>query len=515
MSCSTGIISGQDALLQIGRESDWGTPVAATMKLPFTSESLKFVPNYKESEALVGAKSIMSMEIMSSKANGSFTTYIGPDEAGLLMWLCLGRAQAPVQDGTEATAYHHYLTPVSAGADNCLGKATIEIDRLAEQVQYVSMKVNTWKLTVKPEDYLMLDIDWIGRDEKDNTTDTFTMTTGLTLSSKEYFKFINGALYLDQLVSDYSVSGTKKGIAGEAVADVPTSLTGGAGFEIYVLGQDWAGTYRVFKYIGSAITRLATTLTFADAPVSDDEIMSIHSSAGIFNGDSWAVYEAQASEVTSLTLSGENGLQDNKFGLNGSSQMIEINPTKRKYSMDIEATFTNKFSQIRHRRFKTGDSGRIVLNFNSPDMVAGSQPYEMNFEFPKIYFTDISGNVSGPDEINVSGKCEAATPTDYYASIAGSGKATETFACTKAAFVRGDKIEAVDQYGDKHVYEYLGDPVTVAADTVTFTDSATVASSEIESIYTSSDVLNIDYWKILDVITVELVDANSSSYEPA
>ncbi|HQO66669.1 MAG TPA: hypothetical protein PLI66_08010, partial [Spirochaetales bacterium] len=58
------IMSGQDSRLQIGLADTWRVPTLTRQRLPYTMESFKGTPNYKESDALVGASATTTMAIM-------------------------------------------------------------------------------------------------------------------------------------------------------------------------------------------------------------------------------------------------------------------------------------------------------------------------------------------------------------------------------------------------------------------------------------------------------------------
>jgi len=150
------IISGQDSRFQIGLTSSWRTASSPRVRLPFTQEGFKGTPNYKGSEALVGASGDTSMAIMSFKADGSFSSYVTPDVAKLLFYMALGAEDDPTASGVQQK---HRFTPMGAGECANLPSATVEIDRLLERALYLNYKIGTWKLSGKAEDYIMFESD--------------------------------------------------------------------------------------------------------------------------------------------------------------------------------------------------------------------------------------------------------------------------------------------------------------------------------------------------------------------
>ena len=85
-----GIISGQDAKLQIGLESSWGTAVVPTVAIDFTSESLKYIPNLISENALIGRKTVGRVDKTGEKVAGGFSMILKPDNVGMLLGAALG-----------------------------------------------------------------------------------------------------------------------------------------------------------------------------------------------------------------------------------------------------------------------------------------------------------------------------------------------------------------------------------------------------------------------------------------
>jgi hypothetical protein len=150
------IISGQDTRLQIGLADTWKQATKTKQRVPYTTEGFKGTPNYKASDALVGASGITSMAIMSFTADGSFSTYVPVDLFKLLMFAALGTEANPVVAGSQ---FKHLLTPISSGLCANLPSLTVEVDRILEKALYPNFKITDWKLSASAEDYAMLEVN--------------------------------------------------------------------------------------------------------------------------------------------------------------------------------------------------------------------------------------------------------------------------------------------------------------------------------------------------------------------
>lgn len=159
----SGIVSGQDSLLQIGLASTWGRPTGVKYRVPFTTESLKGTPNYKSVDALVGAKTDVDKNIMSMKADGGFSTYLTPDLAKFLFYCALGRELPRTVDGS-GQQKHSYV-PIPSGECRNLPPMTVEVDRILERALYNTLKVNDWKISAQQEDYVMFELNGMAHSE--------------------------------------------------------------------------------------------------------------------------------------------------------------------------------------------------------------------------------------------------------------------------------------------------------------------------------------------------------------
>jgi hypothetical protein len=186
-----GIISGQDSALQIGLETDWGSGVAPTVQLPFTSESIKLVKTYIKEDALLGHKTSGNMYTAGEKVEGDITVEVKPDTIGLLLACALGGETAPAAAEATSTVYDHAFSLLAGGSSNSLPKLTVVVDRKAAVFGYVSCKVNQMVLEATVSELLKATFSLRGRNEQSDTLES------LSNSTKQPFRFSHGALNID------------------------------------------------------------------------------------------------------------------------------------------------------------------------------------------------------------------------------------------------------------------------------------------------------------------------------
>jgi hypothetical protein len=145
------IILGSGSKLQVGTEATWGTKVTPTVNIGYVSESMKFIPNYKAEDTLVGAKTTARMDLFGRKAEGDVNFIVHPENIGWWLWYHFGTEGNATASGS---AYTHAFTHVAAGAATSLPKFTMVIDKGVSAFAYTSCKSDTMKLSCKVNDYL-------------------------------------------------------------------------------------------------------------------------------------------------------------------------------------------------------------------------------------------------------------------------------------------------------------------------------------------------------------------------
>ncbi len=153
--------SGNDVKIQFGKETTYGTPVAATVQLEPLSESLHQTNTNVESAALVGAVTTPYFNIIGTKVEGDISLEVHPDKLGLLMYAALG------VEGTATTVtsgvYSHAFTAVSGGTS--LPSITVIADKKADVFTYSGVKVDSFTLETDPGSLLTSTFSFIGQQE--------------------------------------------------------------------------------------------------------------------------------------------------------------------------------------------------------------------------------------------------------------------------------------------------------------------------------------------------------------
>lgn len=152
--------TGAGAKFAIGKESAWGTPVADTMLINFSSESMAPEVTKTEEENLIAALATAGLDLQALKASGDVSFILKPENAGYIMKAALG--------GTDVVAavtgqQQHTLSPVAAAGS--LPSYTIRIDRKQVVKQYSGCKVDSLKLEAKAGDYVRATLTLKGKDE--------------------------------------------------------------------------------------------------------------------------------------------------------------------------------------------------------------------------------------------------------------------------------------------------------------------------------------------------------------
>lgn len=297
-----GVIAGNNAVMQVGAQSNWSTAVAPTLQLEFTSESLQYLPNYMESDALTGARTTDRMDISGIKVEGGFDIIVNPDNIGLLLAALLGaESNAAAVDGS--AVYDHTFTPMSANISSSLPKLTIVVDRIVGVLGYIGCKLDSMSLNAAAQDYLRASFSVRGYDEASDAKES------LSASTKRPFQFVDGNLQVD------------------------------------------SGNY---------------------------------------------------ADVLSFTMDYANNLETDRFTLNGSNKMQEIEPQKRDITFSLETLYSTATNNTRTNDFKTGSTVDLELTFTSTEDVLTGKPYTLTISAPNCYITEAHPNVSGPDRITMN-----------------------------------------------------------------------------------------------------------------
>lgn len=189
-----GIISGQDAKMEIGIGDTWGQTANPTMALEFTSEGLKFIPVYKAEDALVGGKTNARMDVMAKKVEGDVSFLAKPHTIGMFLGAAMGEEAAVTETAggdttTGDTAFDHVFTPVAGGSAADLPWMVFVVDRKVNTFGYKGCKIDSLEINAEPQDYLRAKVSVVGYDEDDADT-----ISGDTLSTLRAFMFSDGTV---------------------------------------------------------------------------------------------------------------------------------------------------------------------------------------------------------------------------------------------------------------------------------------------------------------------------------
>jgi hypothetical protein len=182
---------GTGAQVAIGKESAWGTPVADTVLLNFTSESIALNAKKQEEESLLATKAKAALDLVGLGVSGDVSLILKPENAGFIMKAALGGT-----DTVTNPSGQQLHTIIAQTASVVLPSYTVFVNRKQAVKKYSGMKVDTLKLSAKVGDYVRAVLGFIGKDE---ATGTITTTTVPSLKS---YKMIGGTFTLGATALD-------------------------------------------------------------------------------------------------------------------------------------------------------------------------------------------------------------------------------------------------------------------------------------------------------------------------
>lgn len=434
------IYSGQDSKLQIGKESSWGAYVTPTLQISFNSESLSYVPEYVEEDALVGAKTSRRMDNMAVHSEGDFGMIVKPDNIGLVVGATLGEeaasavtpAQAEVTsvktvadvatslDGTyfllnstTPTSYYVWIEVDSSTNDPAPGGTGINVE--------ITENDTAAAVAAAIETAVDLEADFSAVSSGNEVIIT-AAATGACVDAADYD-------------TGFDVTVVEQGhvIGSSAYDHVFTPIAGGGGNSLPSLSIAIDRQVDVHAYSGGKIGSLSLNATAKDYLRStvvlmgkteeDDKSLAALSyetrAPFIFRGGQLTIdgytYEA---EITSVTLDYSNNLEDGQWTMGSGLYMIEPEVQKRDITITLESLYNPVIDSIRASKFKAGATAAITLYFVSTEEVETDIPYQLKVELPYVQITSASPNVTGPDRITISlegraleGTSEACTIT--------------------------------------------------------------------------------------------------------
>lgn len=180
---------GAGAQLAIGKESAWGTPVADSLLINFSSESLAPEVSKVEEDSLLAAKAAAAYDLMGLKVSGEFSATLKPELAGFLVKAALGGTDTVSHNYGGITGQEQHVIIAQTAADQ-LPSYTLYAYRKQATKRYSGCKVDSFKITAKAGDYVRVSVGVKGKDESSGS-----ITSTVPPSLKAY-KLIGGTVTL-------------------------------------------------------------------------------------------------------------------------------------------------------------------------------------------------------------------------------------------------------------------------------------------------------------------------------
>lgn len=193
------MIKGNSLRVYLGleKESDaYGVnPAPMTHRIKVASESLQAKYNKKDEGLLTGGIATGKVGTMSKKVEGALSTLLRPDDAGLLLYLLCGKETTATPDPAAQSVVHTFEAIGNKLSDS-LPSCTIGIDRTVQMEKYTGCKVNTLSVSAQKEDYIKVDLNFIGArkivEEIDNAD-------ALKPSTQSAYKFLGGEFKIENV----------------------------------------------------------------------------------------------------------------------------------------------------------------------------------------------------------------------------------------------------------------------------------------------------------------------------
>jgi hypothetical protein len=178
------MISGNSVRVQFGKETTYGTAITPTVQVRIASEDFKYVNGKKQEGVLTGNIGNSRYDTMGIRTENSMSILARPDDIGHFLKGVFG-----AETVTGSSPYTHTFTPIGNAETDYVPSYTFSIDKRAAIYKYTGCEIESIKISAKPEDYVILDIEMYGYDE----VVSGTMPT-LIPSQLHAFKFCGGSL---------------------------------------------------------------------------------------------------------------------------------------------------------------------------------------------------------------------------------------------------------------------------------------------------------------------------------
>lgn len=185
--------SGLNAQLGFAAETTYGTAVAVTRFVPFTSESIEATPDFLESQGIIAGQQIINSNQWTHgvwRIGGDIAMEMLTRQHGLLLHHALGSITTSSSAGTST----HTITPGDLGG---LG-LTVQVGRpsgvagVVQPFTYAGVKIASWELAVAATENATFGLTVAAQT---HTTAT-TLATATYLTTGAPFSFANGSFVL-------------------------------------------------------------------------------------------------------------------------------------------------------------------------------------------------------------------------------------------------------------------------------------------------------------------------------
>jgi hypothetical protein len=324
--------TGIDAQIGYALETTVGTPETVTAFLPLVSETLGQELARLESAGIIAGRRVLA----SQQWNGGDITVSGSVQhelynrgLGKLFTAMFGAVTT-----TGAGPYTHTFTPGDLTGD----ALTVQVGRPAVNnttfpFTYAGMKVSSWEIACAAGEIATLGMDLVGSREIDYRL----VTDGVTTS---------GSAAITSASAAFNASDVGNPISGTGI---PAGAT--------ILSVQSATAATLSANASASGTSISFTLGIALAAASYPTAikpLKINHAAVTIGGVSVA--------AKSLTISGNNGLDDARRFLGNQRISEPLEANLREYTGTIELEFTDL---TQYRRFVTGSEAALVASFTS------------------------------------------------------------------------------------------------------------------------------------------------------
>lgn len=175
------MINGNSVILQLGKETTYGTKATGTEQIKISSESFKEVYNKIDEGLATGGRGSGLKATMGIGVEFSFATLFRPDFGNILKGALGVSAYASGK---------HTFTCIESAEDKHLPAWTFYVDRKVGKFAYTGCKIGSLSLSASAGNYLTCDVSGNGKLEE-----TVSSLATLTPSSLRAFKFAQAKVY--------------------------------------------------------------------------------------------------------------------------------------------------------------------------------------------------------------------------------------------------------------------------------------------------------------------------------